>query len=122
ISSVAESFHAQHEINYGYARRSEPVEFVNLRLVALGKLPEMQPAKTISRGKNALEPIDYREVFFEGTSSLKTTIYKREHLHKGQQILGPAIVEQLDSTIVIFPNYQAVTDSYGNLLITNQRE
>lgn len=122
ISSVAESFHDQHEINYGYARRSEPVEFVNLRLVALGKLPEMQSAKTISRGKNALEPIGYREVFFEGTSPLKTTIYKREHLHKGQQILGPAIVEQLDSTIVIFPNYQAVTDSYGNLLITSQRE
>ena len=122
ISLVAESFHAQHERNYGYARRNEPVEFVNLRLVALGKLPEMQPAKTISKGKKALEPIDYREVFFEGTSPLKTAIYKREHLHKGQQILGPAIVEQLDSTIVIFPTYQAVTDSYGNLLITSQRE
>lgn len=122
ISSAAQSFHAQHERNYGYARKSEPVEFVNLRLVALGKLPEMQPAQTISKGKKALQPIDYRKVFFEGTSPLKTAIYQREHLHKGQHISGPAIIEQLDSTIVIFPNYQAVTDSYGNLLITSQRE
>lgn len=122
ISSAAQSFHAHHERNYGYARRNEPVEFVNLRLVALGKLPEMQPAKTISKGKKALQPIDYRKVFFEGTSPLKTAIYQREHLHKGQHISGPAIIEQLDSTIVIFPNYQAVTDSYGNLLITSQRE
>jgi len=122
ISSAAQSFHAHHERNYGYARRNEPVEFVNLRLVALGKLPEMQPAQTISKGKKALQPIDYRKVFFEGTSPLKTAIYQREHLHKGQHISGPAIIEQLDSTIVIFPNYQAVTDSYGNLLITSQRE
>jgi len=122
ISSVAKSFHVQHERNYGYARRSEPVEFVNMRLVAFGKLPKIQPTQTISKGKKVLAPIDYREVVFKGASPLKTAIYKREHMQNGQQILGPAIVEQLDSTIVIFPNYQAVTDPYGNLLITDQGE
>jgi N-methylhydantoinase A len=119
ISSVVKSFHVQHERNYGYARSKEPVEFVNMRLVANGKLPEMQPTQNISKGKKALEPIDYREVIFKEASPLKTAIYKREDLQNGQLISGPAIVEQLDSTIVIFPNYQAVTDPYGNLLITS---
>jgi N-methylhydantoinase A len=116
ILSTAEGFHGLHERTYGYARRKEAVEFVNLRVVALGKLPEFHLKEEKIHSTKGPEPIDHREVFFEA-ESLKTSIYHRDHLFQGQQLLGPAIVEQMDSTIVIFPNYEAMSDRYGNLLI-----
>ncbi len=121
ILSITEDFHNLHERTYGYARRKEAVEFVNLRLVALGKLPEFHIKEKKDPGTDIPELVDYREVFFEGTT-LKTSIYHRNHLIQGRQISGPAIVEQMDSTIVIFPNYKAVTDQYGNLLIKKKEE
>ncbi len=116
ISSIVESFHDLHERAYGYARRKEAVEFVNLRVVALGKLPQFHIKDRRPPVKETLKPIDHREVCFEG-ATVKTPIYHRDHLPLGWEISGPAIIEQMDSTIVIFPQYRAVSDRYGNLLI-----
>ena len=115
ISTIVERFHNLHEKAYGYARRKEAVEFVNLRIVALGKLPKLSLTEK-TYVKETLKPVDYREVFFEG-SPHRTPIYRRNHLTSDLEISGPAIVEQMDSTIVIFPKYRATTDNYGNLLI-----
>ena len=116
ISAFANSFHDLHEKAYGYTRKKEAVEFVNLRVVAIGKLPEFRLTERILSIKEDLKPMEYREVFFEG-SALKTPVYLRDHLLCGQEIMGPAIIEQMDSTTVVFPKYQAATDRYGNLLI-----
>jgi len=116
ISVIVDGFHNLHEKAYGYARRKEAVEFVNLRVVALGKLPQFRLTERTPYIKETLKPIDYREVFFEG-AALKTPIYHRDRLPQNREVSGPAIIEQMDSTIVIFPQYQAVTDRYGNLLI-----
>lgn len=37
--------------------------------------------------------------------------------YSGDKIVGPAIVEQLDTTILILPDQTALVDSYGNLII-----
>jgi N-methylhydantoinase A len=120
ISAVAESFHERHERNYGYARRGEGVEFVNMRVVALGKLPDMRLSEEVSSTAQTPEPIGDRGVSFEGGVTVRTPIYQREQLVPGQEISGPAVVEQLDSTTLVFPKYRAVTDHFGNLLVTCQ--
>jgi len=119
LLTITENFHDLHERTYGYARRKEAVEFVNLRVVALGKLPGFYVKEKQTAEVKILEPVDQREVFFEGTT-MKTAIYHRDNLLKGQQISGPSIVEQMDSTTVIFPDYQAEPDEYGNLLISKK--
>ncbi len=116
ISAIVESFHRIHEKAYGYARRKEAVEFVNLRVVGLGKLPDFRLKEKTPHIREPAQPIGYREVFFQG-EALKTPIYPRNQLPRGQAIAGPAIVEQMDSTIVILPKCEGVTDRYGNLLI-----
>ncbi len=116
IFAIVDTFHSHHEKAYGYARRKEAVEFVNLRVVALGKLPQFVLPEKASLIKEGLQPTDYREVFFEG-EVLKTPIYQRDDLPEDREISGPAIIEQMDSTTVIFPRYRAKADRYGNLLI-----
>ena len=120
IFAVAESFHERHERNYGYARRGEGVQFVNMRVVALGKLPDMRFSEEVSKTSQAPEPVGKRDVSFEAASAVKTPIYQRDHMAPGQEISGPAVVEQLDSTTLVFPHYRAVVDRFGNLIITDQ--
>jgi N-methylhydantoinase A len=49
-----------------------------------------------------------------------TRIYARERLLAGDQIPGPAIVEQPDSTTVIPPGARARIDDIGNLVLSVQ--
>jgi N-methylhydantoinase A len=116
IADTVELFHDLHQKTYGYARRAEDVEFVNLRVVALGTLPRFRVRKKRGRGGTEPESTGSRHVSFDGTS-LETVVYLRDGLPQGLEISGPAIVEQMDSTTAIPPQYQAVTDRYGNLLI-----
>ncbi len=117
LSIIADSFHTLHERTYGYARRSEAVEIVNLRIVALGKLPEFRLLEGEIEPSAVAEAVAHRTVVFQGAASM-VPVYERSAFRSGQQIVGPAIVEQMDSTISICPGYRAVTDAFGNLLIT----
>ncbi len=116
LAAITEDFHRLHKKAYGYARNSETVEFVNLRVVALGRLPEFRGAKRSARDPGAPKPAGSREVCFAGRP-VKTPIYLRHRLPDGMVVHGPAIVEQMDSTIVVLPGYRAVSDPYGNLII-----
>jgi len=58
----------------------------------------------------------HREVRL-GSGSQGVPIYERGRLGVGAEILGPAIVEEPDSTTVVFPEQRLTVDEYGNLLI-----
>ncbi len=118
IRHAVEAFHLEHEKTYGHARREEPVELVNLRVVAWGKLPDASLERSEESSAATPEPSAHRKVVFKHASPVETPIYLREKLLQGQRIRGPAVLEQLDSTILVFPDYEAVADPYGNLLIT----
>ena len=57
-----------------------------------------------------------REAYFDGTWA-PTPVYRRERLPAAAVIEGPAIVEQLDATIVIEPGTTARGDEIGNLIV-----
>jgi N-methylhydantoinase A len=44
-------------------------------------------------------------------------VYERSLLESGNQIAGPAIIEQADSTTYFYPEQRAVVDAFGNLII-----
>lgn len=120
LEEAAEAFHREHERTYGHARRDESVEFVNLRVVAWGRLPDASLEAGAGAEHVAPEPLSRRKVFFFEGEPADTPVYHREALPAGHVVEGPAVFEQLDSTILVFPGYQAVSDPYGNLLITHQ--
>ncbi|ATW24967.1 hydantoinase/oxoprolinase family protein [Candidatus Formimonas warabiya] len=116
IQRSKEHFHLEHEKAYGYRREKETVEMVNLRLVALGKLPRMELVKEQESNQAIPEPVACREVYFSH-GFLPTAVYNRKKFRYGVMLRGPAIVEQLDSTTVIFPDQDATVDAFGNMII-----
>ncbi|MFA1820129.1 hydantoinase/oxoprolinase family protein [Virgibacillus oceani] len=111
-------FHQMHESMYGFSREEEEVELVNIRLVATGKFEKVnfEGESNFSKGQAEAESDEKRKVFFDD-QFISTPVYKRESLLEGEMIIGPAIIEQLDSTIVIYPLQEAALDAFGNLII-----
>ena len=59
-----------------------------------------------------------REAYFEEADGyVETVVYERSALGAGAAFEGPAIVEQSDTTTVVYPGQRCRTDSFGNLLI-----
>jgi N-methylhydantoinase A len=121
LKLIAERFYESHQQHYGYVKaENEVIQFVNLRLTAIGLLPRPQippapPSPEADRNpRRALK--GERPVYFEGGFQA-VPIYERSALLPGDLITGPTVVEQLDSTTVLAPGQQATVDGYGNLVI-----
>lgn len=122
VERIQEQFHEAHARAYGYAAREDPVELVNMRLTAIGVSPKPR-LKELPQGSG-----DFREavkgqrpVWFGETSGfVSCPVVDRYRIQRGDRISGPAVIEELDSTTVVHPDYLAVVDQYGNLLLQRQ--
>jgi N-methylhydantoinase A len=117
IKNVTEKFNIIHKQYYGFSNKDEPIEIINVRLTAKGQLGVIPSPKPEGRSREKLKAIGSRMVWFEQPKAIKTPIYNREILGKGAKILGPAIIEQFDSTTVVFPGDELKVDSALNLII-----
>ncbi|WP_282604351.1 hydantoinase/oxoprolinase family protein [Pelagibius sp. Alg239-R121] len=119
MAELKEAFHAKHETTYGFASKSEPIQIVNVAVKAIGELERPSLPVLSEDGKAA--PVSRRPVLFDNDHRVDTPVYARTDLFSGQLIAGPAIVEQMDTTVVIFPEETAVVDLWGNLVIDIRR-
>src|SRR5699024_9411779 len=125
IDNVISKFHEIHEKTYGYSDKLAKVEFVNYRLTACGKLPKVSLKKGNETDAQILSSNRKREVYFsevEEPGFYNADIFQRTGLDTGDKINGPAIVEQLDSTILILPGQTGLVDPYQNLIINVSSE
>ena len=116
IEHLAADFHAAHERAYGFAQADEPMELVSLRVKATGRrdkpaLPELPSGRTPAAASGT------RDVMFAGGTWSEAEIWRRDALVRDQVIEGPAVVDQMDSTIPLFPGDRARVDAWGNLVI-----
>ena len=96
-------------------RENEPVMMVNLRLSALGKLENKLPLAAASRAEDRDEQ-GCRRVIFE-TKALDCPIYLRSGFKAGDRLEGPAVVEELGATILVYPGDRMEVNQFGLLVI-----
>ncbi|MFQ6022942.1 MAG: hydantoinase/oxoprolinase family protein [Acidiferrobacterales bacterium] len=112
-----ERFFDVHETAYGYHNPRDPIEVVNYRLTARGRLHRFEVVKDTVDGVAPPKPMGTRQVYFAPAEALESNVYERVELRPGQTIAGPAIIEQLDATTPIYPGDHACLDGAGNILI-----
>lgn len=66
--------------------------------------------------QDTTKPVSYRAVVFDGKAH-NTPVYWRDHLPIDATLTGPAIIEQLDSTILVPPGDRVISGADGNLFI-----
>jgi len=115
------AFHRQHEQVYGHANPGNRIEFVNLRSVHSFTLerPQVKPPVAPGAERRDGHPYAERAVYFdEYRARVATPIYRRRQLIEGMTIDGPAIIEQDDTTTVVYPSWRARMDNLGNITMT----
>ncbi|PBB28992.1 hydantoinase/oxoprolinase family protein [Mesorhizobium sp. WSM3882] len=116
IDMLVSAFHESHERSYGFHHAADPIEIVNLRVTCIGRreLAISDDGARADWAENA--PYEIRPVIFDG-STYDTPIFDRQTLVTDVEIAGPAIITQLDTTIIVTPGARARQDEGGNLLI-----
>ena len=117
IDDAASRFHAAYEVEFHFAIPEFPVEARNLRLVATGLVRKPQFERSHDRQSGEPRASATAPVWFAG-ESVTTRYYDRAALLPDARIVGPAIVEQFDSTTVVPPGARLEVDDMRNLLLT----
>lgn len=112
------SFHEMHQQLYAHHHRGKTVEFVSARVAAIGLTAAPAIQRREGDGGCGIAPREQRAVYFdEAQGYVNTPVLERSTLAPGSTLAGPAIVEQIDTTVVIHPDQRVNVDEYGNLLI-----
>lgn len=121
IDGFRDEFNRLHKEEYGHAFPGNPIELVNIRVVASGRLPKMPEVPPPSAGSLAAARIDEAEVYFAmdgaGLKAHQTPFYERSRLPVGANVKGPAVLLQVDSTTLIPPGASGEVLKTGDLLI-----
>ena len=116
FSETVERFHALHEELHTYASRDQEPILRGLRLKAIAV--ERKPTLPRLARRGGVGPrLGARKAFFRGRF-VATAVYDGPRLSPGQAILGPAIVEEPFTTIVVYPGQRGTIDTHGNFVIT----
>ncbi len=122
LTAAKRAFHAEHNRLFGYDLEKDgtDIELITVRLKAVGAtdkpvLPRVPPAtdevkRALSGARRAFVPEDND---FE-----LTPIYQASKLMAGDVIAGPALIERVDTTIVVTRSFAATIDALGSARLT----
>lgn len=118
VTEMHAAFCTAHDIAYGYFSETDPIEIVNVRLSASARLHQFCDKLAITKDPSTLTARDRREVYFDAETPVETLIFDRTEMFPGQHIKGPAVLEQMDTTTLIYPGDMAEMTADGHLIIT----
>jgi len=108
-------FESLHEESFGYKLDGRKVEWVTVRVVAQSNDKEYKPYK--HEVHEEAKPIGERVVLLSDGSTTGAKVYRRKTLEIGQTIIGPSIIEQVDTTTYISPEWTAEQQADGTLWV-----
>jgi len=112
--TARESFDALYARRYGLASPGEELQVTTWRLTAIGETREVRLPEFQSQAARA--PATRPAFFPELGGYAETPVHRRHDLSPGQEIAGPAVIEERESTTVLPPGMRATVDGYGSLL------
>lgn len=117
LTSIRSRFNVLYQEHYGHSAPAEPVVIVNLRLTAIGasakRLSLRASFREEDKGKKSLRPVT-----FDGAQGpVSCPVFLRSGLSAGERLQGPVVVEEIGSTILIYPGDVAFVNEFGHIII-----
>lgn len=121
LEKVKAAFHKRHEELYTYSEPHNSVEVVNIESTLYGHVDKPQPPR-VKKGLPAAKAINGRRkaIFAANGKLVGTPVYDGSKLGAGATIKGPAIIEEVTTTIVIEPKWSARLDVSGSYVISRK--
>ncbi|WP_417605885.1 hydantoinase/oxoprolinase family protein [Primorskyibacter flagellatus] len=117
--TITDSFHDQHQLDYGYSYRDAEVELITLRAIGSASARKIEIPKVQETDGSSVDRalMFVRTTTFDNGQTLETPRYDRSKLYAGDVVNGPAILIQHNSTTLVPPGYAAETLAHGNTRI-----
>ena len=117
LTAIYTDYGRLYEEFYGYRLDGIPIELVRLSVVATEEAPAFATLP-LEQGTGGGETT--RAVFFPGHGYAATRVVRRESLAPGERADGPLIVESMDSTVVVPPEWSLQLCENGILDLTRR--
>ena len=118
---IETAFHEEHNRLYGYSLEDEgvPVDIINVRVQAIGitdkptfaaqERVDADPKPALKGERNAYIPNDktFRNI----------PVFDGHRLQHGQHLAGPAIVEEITTSIFVGESFDCLVDKYGSFAL-----
>lgn len=116
IEYVKKQFHEKHLAEYNFADPNRIIEVLNIRVIGIGIRNKVSIPKLGFHGMKKDAYKGSRKVFYNGAFE-DFNIYDRDKLGIDSEIEGPAIIEQMDSTVLVPPETKGFVDEFGNIIL-----
>ena len=118
LMKVIEAFHNRHEELYTYSERQSVVEIVNVESAIWGRV-DRPNRMSVAAGRGAELALEgFRPMIFDASAKPQDApVYAGARLGAGDRIIGPAVIEEVTTTIVIEPGWQAELHESGVYLV-----
>jgi N-methylhydantoinase A len=118
IASIAKRFHPEHDRLFGYSLEAEgtPMELINLRLACTGQTEKPKLIEEAHDGPDPSRAFKKRRAVYLPLKKEFTEIdvFDGHGLRFGNKVEGPAIIEQVNTTTFVTPEYSLLCDCYGS--------
>ncbi len=114
--AVRAAFETEYERLYGHVQTDGTIMVASLRLVARASTGDVATSQTAPAVGDP-EPIETRSVWHGPFGWCDTPVFDGEVLRRGHAIMGPALVEELTTTVVARPGDRLWVDANGDLFI-----
>jgi N-methylhydantoinase A/oxoprolinase/acetone carboxylase beta subunit len=118
---VRGDFHDIHEREYSRRFEDSDIEIPNVRVRGVGLMPALSTTEVEAGDESPDAALRHEgEAWFQVDGTLRqldTRSYDRAALAAGNRVVGPAIVNQYDTTTVVPPGMAADVDRFGNIVI-----
>ena len=121
LDEIAAAFHERHRQTYGHANTDEPAQMVNVRLAAIGEIPSLTLRQSPDEAAGDCRK-GQRPIWFRQSGEVEAGVYEREKMPAGFACDGPAVIESLESTILVPPGWRATMDGDGFLSMRREGE
>ena len=120
LDQLARLFHEKHRQTYGHDNPDETIQLVNLRVTAIGRFENIELSYTGKTEGSSLK--GSRSVWFRQGGRCDCAVHDCARLGIGTEVVGPAVIEAVDTTIVIPPGWRARMNPTGHILMENDNE
>ncbi len=119
LTEIEENFKKEYHLRYGKLIEDVGIEAVTWRVVVSGPTPEILPKQVVPKSQNAATALKgYRKVFLAGqTGYTDIPVYGRYDLQPGDSFVGPAVIEEMESTFIVGQKSVVLIDKFRNIVV-----
>lgn len=119
LAKARDDFHGVHQATHGHSRPNAEVEVVMVRSVHRGPT-SLQGTVQVGTQTGSAGVTSRQACFDPAEGFCDVRIFQRSALEAEDPIEGPAIIEQPDTTTVVYPGDSAYVDGHNNLVMKVQ--